>query len=69
MKVRGSKIENLVVAGQGENDRRDQTKWCVGITIDPKREQVYWTQKGPDKGNRGRIFRANVEIPNGENAA
>jgi hypothetical protein len=65
----GSKIENLVVAGQGEDDRRDLTKWCVGITIDPKREQIYWTQKGPDKGNRGRILRPNVEIPNGENAA
>jgi hypothetical protein len=65
----GSKIENLVVAGEGEDDRRDQTKWCVGITVDPKREQIYWTQKGPSKGNQGRIFRANVEIPNGENAA
>jgi hypothetical protein len=41
----------------------------VGITIDPKRGKIYWTQKGPDNGNKGRIFRANVEIPKGENAA
>jgi len=65
----GSQIENLVEAGRGDADRRDQTRWCVGITIDPKREKLYWTQKGPSKGNKGRIFRANIEIPKGETAA
>jgi hypothetical protein len=65
----GSQIETLVEAGRGDADRSDQTKWCVGITIDPKRGKVYWTQKGPDNGNLGRIFRANVEIPAGETAA
>jgi hypothetical protein len=65
----GSKIENLVVTGQDENDRRDQTRWCVGITVDPKRSQIYWTQKGPTKGNQGRIFRANSEVPKGQSAA
>src|SRR4029078_11739720 len=54
----GSRIETLVETGRGESDRRDQTKWCVGITVDPKREEIYWTQKGPDNGNKGRIFRA-----------
>jgi hypothetical protein len=65
----GSKIENLVVTRQDENDRRDQTRWCVGITVDPKRSQIYWTQKGPSKGNQGRIFRANSEVPKGQSAA
>jgi DNA-binding beta-propeller fold protein YncE len=65
----GSQVETLAEAGRGDVDRRDQTKWCVGITIDPKRGKIYWTQKGPDNGNKGRIFRANVEIPKGENAA
>jgi sugar lactone lactonase YvrE len=65
----GSQIETLVEAGRGDVDRRDQTRWCVGITIDPVRRQIYWTQKGPDKGGLGRIFRANVEIPQGGNAA
>jgi hypothetical protein len=64
----GSKIENLVVTGKDENDRRDQTRWCVGITVDPKRGQIYWTQKGPTKGNQGRIFRANIEVPKGQSA-
>jgi sugar lactone lactonase YvrE len=65
----GSQIETLVEAGRGDADRRDLTRWCVGITVDPKRQQIYWTQKGPDKGNQGRIFRAGLEIPKGETAA
>ena len=65
----GSQVETLVEAGRGDVDRRDQTRWCVGITIDPERRQIYWTQKGPDNAGLGRIFRANVEIPKGEDAA
>jgi hypothetical protein len=65
----GSQIETLVEAGRGDADRRDQTRWCVGITIDPERKQIYWTQKGPDNGDKGRIFRAGLEIPTGETAA
>ena len=55
--------------GHGDIDRRDQTRWCVGITLDPARRQIYWTQKGPDNAERGRIFRAGIEIPPGEKAA
>jgi len=65
----GSHIETLVEAGRGDTDRRDQTRWCVGITIDPQRKQIYWTQKGPTKGDQGRLFRAGLEIPKGETAA
>ena len=65
----GSQVETLVEAGRGDADRHDQTRWCVGITIDPKRQKIYWTQKGPDNAGLGRIFRANVEIPKGESAA
>jgi hypothetical protein len=66
----GSKIETLVDTSQG-NPRpgTNATKWCVGVTIDPKLQQIYWTQKGPDNAGLGRIFRANVEIPTGESAA
>ncbi|WP_076859594.1 3-hydroxyacyl-CoA dehydrogenase [Bradyrhizobium mercantei] len=64
----GSQIETLVEAGRGDVERRDQTRWCVGVTIDPVRQQIYWTQKGPTKGNKGRLFRAGIEIPRGETA-
>src|SRR6266446_5691874 len=65
----GSNIETLVQTGQGEIDRRDQTQWCVGITVDPERGHVYWTQKGPDNGERGRVCRASLDVPRGEKAA
>jgi hypothetical protein len=62
----GSQVETLVETGRGDTDRRDQTRWCVGITIDPKLGKIYWTQKGPDNAGLGRIFRANIDIPKGE---
>jgi hypothetical protein len=65
----GSRLETLIEAGHGESDRRDQTRWCVGLTIDAKRGQIYWTQKGPDNAGLGRIFRANIEIPTNQTAA
>jgi hypothetical protein len=67
--VDGSQIETLVEAGRGDADRHDQTRWCVGITIDPERQQLYWTQKGPTKGDQGRLFRAGLDMPKGETAA
>jgi DNA-binding beta-propeller fold protein YncE len=64
----GSKIETLVQTGQGEADRRDAMKWCVGIAVDTERGQIYWTQKGPEDAGQGRIFRASIEIPKGQSA-
>jgi DNA-binding beta-propeller fold protein YncE len=65
----GSQIETLVETGRGDADRQDQNRWCVGITLDPERKQIYWTQKGPDNGEQGGLFRAGIEIPKGETAA
>ena len=50
----GSQLETLIEAGRGEADSRDPTRWCVGLTIDPKLGHIYWTQKGPDNGEQGR---------------
>ncbi len=65
----GSQVETLVETGRGDRDQRDQTRWCVGITIDPKLQKIYWTQKGPNNAGQGRIFRANIEIPKGASPA
>jgi hypothetical protein len=62
----GSQVETLVETGRGDTDRRDATRWCVGITIDPKLGKIYWTQKGPDNAGLGRICPANIDIPKGE---
>jgi hypothetical protein len=62
----GSQVETLVETGRGDQDRLDATRWCVGITIDPKLGKIYWTQKGPTKGGLGRLCRANIGTPKGE---
>ncbi len=67
--IDGSNIETLIETGHGEADRCDARNWCVGIAVDTDRGQIYWTQKGPDNAGQGRIFRANIDIPEGETPA
>ena len=62
----GSQVEILVQTGEGEADRHDPSNWCVGISVDPIRRQVYWTPKGADDSEPGRIFRASIDIPRGQ---
>jgi DNA-binding beta-propeller fold protein YncE len=62
----GSNIETLVQTGYGDLDRRDAKKWCVGIALDVEGKKIYWTQKGDDNAGEGRIFRADLEIPQGQ---
>jgi len=65
----GSQVEVLVQTGSSDADRRDPRNHCVGISVDPERGKVYWTQKGAPNGQEGRILRANLELPKGETAA
>jgi DNA-binding beta-propeller fold protein YncE len=64
--IDGSALETLVQTGQSEADRHDQTRWCVGIAVDPEEGKIYWTQKGADNAGQGRVFRAGIDIPAGE---
>ena len=61
----GKNITTLIEAGRGDEDRRDETKHCVGIALDGEMGQIYWTQKGPSNGGQGRIFRAGLTMPPG----
>jgi NADH:quinone reductase (non-electrogenic) len=65
----GSNVETLVQTGEGVKDRRDETRWCVGIAVDPEGEQLYWSQKGPSDGGLGKILRAGIELPDGDTPA
>jgi DNA-binding beta-propeller fold protein YncE len=68
--IDGSNIETLVDTSEGDpRPGRDLRKWCVGIAVDPARGKFYWTQKGADKAGQGRIFRANIELPEGQTPA
>ena len=71
----GCRVSRVRIDGGGLTDlvvnTRDDT-WlqeCVGVAVDPTRGHLYWTQKGPSNGGKGRIFRAGLEIPAGQTAA
>ena len=65
----GTGMETLVQTGESDADRRDQTRWCVGIAVDADGGNIYWTQKGADNAGEGRIFRAGIDVPVGEEPA
>jgi hypothetical protein len=65
----GTGLETLVQTGEGDADRKIETKWCVGIAVDPDRGHIYWTQKGPDNADVGQLLRAGIEIPKGQTAS
>ncbi len=66
----GSNLETLVDTSQGDSrPGPDATKWCVGVAVDVDGGKVYWTQKGGDNADQGRIFRANIEILPGQTPA
>ena len=64
----GSNVETLVQTGQSDDDRRDETNWCVGVAVDHVGGHLYWTQKGPSDAGLGRILRAGIDVPAGESA-
>src|SRR5246127_2553262 len=65
----GSNIETLVQTGQDDEDRRDETRWCVGVAVDHVGGHLYWTQKGPSDAGLGGSLRAGLDLPAGESAA
>jgi len=65
----GSQIETLVDTSLGDSrPGPDQRKWCVGIAVDADGGKFYWTQKGGHDAGLGRIFRANIQVPQGQSA-
>jgi sugar lactone lactonase YvrE len=62
----GSDVETLVQTGEGDEDRRDETRWCVGVAVDPAGGHLYWSQKGPSDAGAGRILRAGISLPAGQ---
>jgi len=66
----GSELETLVDTSAGDpRPGLDARKWCVGIAVDEAGGKFYWTQKGGDNAGEGRIFRADIRMPAGQNAA
>lgn len=64
----GSALTQLVDRSVEPGGKDDLLNQCVGIVVDRKRGTLLWTQKGPPKGGKGRIFRAPLSIAAGESA-
>jgi sugar lactone lactonase YvrE len=64
----GSELETLIVTGEGDEQRKDASRWCVGLALDLKAGKVYWSQKGADGQRQGVIKRANLDLPEGQTA-
>lgn len=67
----GSDLEALAKNGGTAScptGQANSMNWCVGIAVFPSRGKFYWSQKGPSKGGRGRIFCANITTPKGKTA-
>ena len=58
----GSNVTVLVRNGVFPVDSKDVMRHCVGIAVDSVNRYIYWTQKGPPDGGKGRIFRAGLEL-------
>ena len=65
----GSGSEILVEPGRGDEARKDQRNWCVGMAVDLPGGKIYWTQKGGENANTGSVRRANLNVPHGQTAA
>ncbi len=71
----GTTVYRVAIDGTGltplvHNTRDDTwTQECVGVAVDPVGGFLYWTQKGPSKGGRGKILRAGLDLPEGETAS
>jgi 3-hydroxyacyl-CoA dehydrogenase len=67
----GSAYEILIQNGNWENEAEtnNQLNWCVGVAVSPSTGHFYWTQKGYSKGKQGKILRANIDIPKGQDAS
>jgi DNA-binding beta-propeller fold protein YncE len=63
----GSELETLIDSSGGDpRPGHDANKWCVGIAVDTRGGHFYWTQKGPDNGESGRLCRAPLQLRAGE---
>jgi hypothetical protein len=65
----GGGLTKLLDRSGSPGGKDDASNECVGIAIDHKRDMLMWTQKGPAKGGKGRLFRMPLEPGAGETAA
>ncbi|KAK4184034.1 hypothetical protein QBC35DRAFT_541498, partial [Podospora australis] len=53
-------VQNLDLDLLGPTGGSPEENWIVGIAVAPELGKLYWTQKGPSKGGKGKIFCADI---------
>ena len=66
----GTEKEVMVELGDWteETQIKDESLHCVGVALDCVHSLIYWVQKVPGSNDKGRIFRAGINLPAGESA-
>lgn len=54
----GISEEEAFAAPVAPNSDEDKRRFCVGIALDEKHNQIFFTMKGPSKGGKGRVLAA-----------
>ncbi|HBO24861.1 MAG TPA: hypothetical protein DD649_18550 [Providencia sp.] len=65
-KTDGTDLQTHIRRPRTVTDSVDILDQCVGIALDLDANWLYWTQKGPAKGNKGRIFRMPLSKSSGD---
>ena len=55
----GSHLRKLI-DNKSCDQEDDVLGWCVGIAVSASLGKLFWTQKGPSKGGKGRLFSADL---------
>ncbi|PLN83884.1 NAD(P)-binding protein [Aspergillus taichungensis] len=59
----------LLIDNRSRTDADYLCQWCVGVAVAPTLGRFYWTQKGPSKSGKGRLFSASIATPAGQSAS
>nr|WP_314264300.1 hypothetical protein [uncultured Moellerella sp.] len=68
-KTDGTDLQVHVERPRNNENKVDILDECVGISVDLANNWLYWTQKGPSKGNLGSLFRVPLTAKNHQNPA
>ncbi|KAM0713379.1 hypothetical protein Q7P37_010341 [Cladosporium fusiforme] len=56
----GSSLQRILTGVQASSNHVKELAWCVGVAPVPSVGKLFWSQKGPSKGGKGRIFCADL---------
>lgn len=59
-KYDGTSLQRILSGVEEESNGVAESAWCVGVAPVPSLGKLFWSQKGPSKGGKGRIFSAGL---------